>query len=795
MSIEWGPLGRAGQPNRNPIRKPWRKRLLPQEAPGQRDTAFWRRSMAGVWIGAAFLCAACAQGLPLGFGPAYDLMAMTLAGTAALGIAAWALSWLLCWMRLPLPRRFAGGALALAAGTAGALLVAELRWTAALPLAAAYALAAAVGGAAFAAALPRLRLRRPQPLAALLCSAGALLVLPLLLSLPAPGFGGSADDADGAGAAGSAIAPDLPGRSGAYAYSVLTYGSGSGRRAEFAAEADIRTSSADASALLTDWSRLKAWYWGFEPDRMPLNGTMWLPDGDGPFPLALIVHGNHIAQQRSDAGYAYLGERLASKGYAAVSVDENFLNFSPWTGIPDDDMKLRAWLLLRHLEELKRLSGQPDGPLAGKLDSSRTLLIGHSRGGQAAAMAADAGKWFPGDAALARSVLGVAALAPTDTEEDGQRAVLEHASYLTLHGSRDADLTVFYGERQYGRVRLEPGSDRFKAAVYIEDANHSRFNADWGTMDNSLPGGLLLRQRDMLSGERQRLLAASYVGAFADAVLGGDAAARAWLLPEAEASDAKPEETSVSAAAEAGRPEAVSGVRTYRLYADADELPVADFEQEDARQAGSGVRAEAADGSSLSAEPLLDRNGSPKGSRGAVVSWGALGAAAERPGSDEDAAGSSAASEGSWLRLTGLPQPPDPGGGGLSFTAANLGRELCSEGAGCEPQALQLQVVLRDRNGAEAEVAVADALAAVEDEPFLRPAWLDGFASEGKYDRPAELARVTIRLPLSAFREAEPLLDTDSLDRLELRFRSADGGAGRIMLDDVSWYAGETAGR
>lgn len=103
--------------------------------------------------------------------------------------------------------------------------------------------------------------------------------------------------------------------------------------------------------------------------------------------------------------------------------------------------------------------------------------------------------------------------------------------------------------------------------------------------------------------------------------------------------------------------------------------------------------------------------------------------------------------------------------------------------------------MLRDRNGAEAEVAVADALAAVEEEPFLRPAWLDEFASEGKYDRPAELARVTIRLPLSAFREAEPLLDTDSLDRLELRFRSADGGAGRIMLDDVSWYAGETAGR
>ncbi|QJC51742.1 hypothetical protein HGI30_09415 [Paenibacillus albicereus] len=798
MSMEWRPLEKAEQ--RIPGPAPRRKRLKPVEAPGQRDGAFWRRSMAGVWTGGALLCAASAQGLPLGFGPAYDWLAMTLAGTAALGICAWALSWLMNWLRLPVPRRFAGGVLTLAAGTAGALLVSELRWTAALPLAAAYALAAAAGGAAFAAALPRLRLRRPRPLAATLSFAGALLLLPLLLSLPAPGFGGSADDADVAGSGG---ALDMPGRSGAY--TVLTYGSGTGRQAEFAEEADIRASAADASALLPDWGRLEAWYWGFEPERMPLNGTLWLPDGDGPFPLALIVHGNHIAQQRSDAGYAYLGEMLASKGYAAVSVDENFLNFSPWTGIPDDDMKLRAWLLLRHLEELRRLSGQPEGPLSGKLDASRTLLIGHSRGGQAAAMAADAGKWFPGDAALARSVAGVAALAPTDTEEDGRRAELEHASYLTLHGSRDADLTVFYGERQYGRVRLEPGSDRFKAAVYVEDANHSRFNADWGTMDHSLPGGLLLSQRDMLAGERQRQLAAAYVGAFADAVLGGDRAARAWLMPEAQA---------VGGSAS----DSFAGIRTFHQFAEADERLMADFEREAARQAGFGVTAEAAAGSALSAEPLLDRNGDPKGSRGAVVAWGSQtdgagrldedGRSASEAGSSEsaidesgiakepgDAAGpgvedarSAADPNGSWLRLIGLPRPPDSAGGGLSFAAANLGGGPCSERAACRPEPLQLQAVLRDRAGVEAEVAVADGIAAVEQEPFLRPAWLDAFVSDGKYDRPAEPARVTIRLPLAAFRQAEPRLDTDSLASLELRFRSSGGGPGRILLDDFSWY-------
>ena len=73
-----------------------------------------------------------------------------------------------------------------------------------------------------------------------------------------------------------------------------------------------------------------------------------MPEGDGPFPLVLIVHGNHLMEQFSDEGYAYLGEMLASRGFIAVSVDENFLNYSFWGNIPDNDMKVRAWILLKH---------------------------------------------------------------------------------------------------------------------------------------------------------------------------------------------------------------------------------------------------------------------------------------------------------------------------------------------------------------------------------------------------------------------------------------------------------------
>ena len=44
----------------------------------------------------------------------------------------------------------------------------------------------------------------------------------------------------------------------------------------------------------------------------------------------MIVHGNHLMTDYSDPGYEYLGNLLASRGYIVVSVDENFLNGSPY---------------------------------------------------------------------------------------------------------------------------------------------------------------------------------------------------------------------------------------------------------------------------------------------------------------------------------------------------------------------------------------------------------------------------------------------------------------------------------
>ena len=63
--------------------------------------------------------------------------------------------------------------------------------------------------------------------------------------------------------------------------------------------------------LPSGWTGLlRRRFWGFGAEQLPLNGRVWYPAGDGPYPLVLIVHGNHAMAEFSDPGYAYLGQLL-----------------------------------------------------------------------------------------------------------------------------------------------------------------------------------------------------------------------------------------------------------------------------------------------------------------------------------------------------------------------------------------------------------------------------------------------------------------------------------------------------
>src|SRR5208283_5979887 len=127
-----------------------------------------------------------------------------------------------------------------------------------------------------------------------------------------------------AGSMPAKLAAPNPGLNGPNRVAHLFYGSGTDiRRPEYGSSVAIKTHSVDASLFFKDFKGWKRWtrkkYWGFDMDSLPLNARVWYPEGPGPFPLVLIVHGNHEMSQFSDPGYAYLGELLASRGFILAS--------------------------------------------------------------------------------------------------------------------------------------------------------------------------------------------------------------------------------------------------------------------------------------------------------------------------------------------------------------------------------------------------------------------------------------------------------------------------------------------
>ena len=331
--------------------------------------------------------------------------------------------------------------------------------------------------------------------------------------------------------------PD-PSQPGPYAVRTLTYGSGTDRyRPEFAEGAAIKTEPVDGSKLLdSSWTgfngNLRTLLWGITPDKLPLNGRVWYPDSpeQGPFPLVLVVHGNHRDLDFSDPGYAYLGELMAARGFIFVSVDQNFINGSP-TDFPNgmrNENDARGWLLLEHLRLFHQWNEAAENPFRGMVDTDNIAVMGHSRGGEAAAIAAIFNRLphYPENAGQSfnynYNIRAVVAIAPIDGQYSpaGRGTTLTDVNYFVLHGSHDADVTSFSGMNQYERVRFT-GGEGVKAALYVYRANHGQFNSTWGQVDSGGWTGPVNRA-SLLPKAEQEQVAKVTISAFLEATLHGE---------------------------------------------------------------------------------------------------------------------------------------------------------------------------------------------------------------------------------------------------------------------------------
>lgn len=325
------------------------------------------------------------------------------------------------------------------------------------------------------------------------------------------------------------ITADDPSRQGPLTVRTLYYGSGTDkRRPIYRDSVTYNTTTVDGSKMASapdkDQARIRKKYWGFDFTKLPINGRVWYPDGPGPYPLVLIVHGNHNMKEYSDPGYGYLGQLLASRGFILASVDENFLN-----GFMRGENDARGWMLLKHLERWKAWNDSSGGPLAGKVDMGNIALMGHSRGGEAVAVAGAFNRLshYPDDANLAFrfnfNIKSLVAIAPVDGQYQpaDKPTPLTNYNYLLMHGSHDGDVSTFSGLRQYERIRFTDGQPHFKAAIWVYRANHGQWNTVWNNKDAGPRSGRMLDLRGLLPPQDQRRFAEVYITAFLEATLKG----------------------------------------------------------------------------------------------------------------------------------------------------------------------------------------------------------------------------------------------------------------------------------
>jgi len=164
----------------------------------------------------------------------------------------------------------------------------------------------------------------------------------------------------------------------------------------------------------------------------------------------------------------------------------------------------------------------------------RVALIGHSRGGEAVAVAAALNELsrYPDDATLALdygfNIRGVIAIAPADGQyEPRDRGTpLRDVNYFVIHGSLDGDVSSFMGSSQYSRIDIthdDTGEGfHFKSTLHVSGANHGQFNTGWGRNDMGGLWGLALDTGPIMDPEEQRRIARVYFSAFLEVVLRDD---------------------------------------------------------------------------------------------------------------------------------------------------------------------------------------------------------------------------------------------------------------------------------
>lgn len=228
-----------------------------------------------------------------------------------------------------------------------------------------------------------------------------------------------------------------------------------------------------------------------------LNGVIAAPPaGDGPYPVALVLHGTHpgcpvddmgvdrwpcdpAAEQPNYAGFEYLVRELAAEGYVALAININGENTFGFGEAPPG-MRLSQLVDLHMSALATAAAGGENGfgvELAGVADPSRLALVGHSRGGEMAS-------WLTLHTALGSPlaganlgygpVAGILMIAPAHNVSGSTGANVPQAIILP---ACDGDVAQLDGQAFFEGVRFETSAGQWVTTALLERANHNAFNS------------------------------------------------------------------------------------------------------------------------------------------------------------------------------------------------------------------------------------------------------------------------------------------------------------------------------
>jgi hypothetical protein len=191
--------------------------------------------------------------------------------------------------------------------------------------------------------------------------------------------------------------------------------------------------------------------------------------GMGELPLIVISHGNGHNYQ----WYDHIGNHLASYGYVVMSHQNNTepgIESASTTTLTNTDY---------FLANLDTIAG---GVLAGHIDSSRIVWIGHSRGGEGIARAYDRiydGAWTPAGYTLEDLRL-LSSIAPTDFL--GTDSAAPHgANYHLWVGGADDDVTGCVESNITQSFHLLDRAESTRQSISLHGVGHGDFHNGGGS--------------------------------------------------------------------------------------------------------------------------------------------------------------------------------------------------------------------------------------------------------------------------------------------------------------------------